>query len=140
MTNTSEDPAVTISKTNAKSAQAQAVLESAKNRLATTQEHLEKTQDLYLKSSAQLVEQQTKLAEIQGEITKLGETKLGLVSLPPLPLTSHSSLGMVSNADGPGNCVGGDQEDPYPMHRAHGSAQATNHEPMPLLCWRQRRD
>ncbi|KAK4150009.1 hypothetical protein C8A00DRAFT_37409 [Chaetomidium leptoderma] len=67
MSNTTEDPAVTIQKTNAK-AGAQAVFEAAKNRLTTAQEHLKNTQELYLQSSKQLLEQQTKLTEIQGEL------------------------------------------------------------------------
>ncbi|KAI1171833.1 hypothetical protein F4777DRAFT_593418 [Nemania sp. FL0916] len=74
----SEDPSITVAKTNAKSAQAQAVLESAKNRLTTTQQHLMGTQELYLQSSKQLVEQQNKLGEIHAEITKLGQDQLGL--------------------------------------------------------------
>jgi hypothetical protein len=81
MSNTDEDPDVTIAKTNAKSAQAQAVLESAKNRLTTTQQHLKDTQELYLQASKELLEQQNKLTEIQGEVTRLGETKLGLVEI-----------------------------------------------------------
>jgi multidrug resistance efflux pump len=79
MSSNTEDPAVTISKTNAKSAQAQAELDAAKNRMETTQQHLMATQQLYQQASQQLVEQQGKLAEIQADVTRLGQTQLGLV-------------------------------------------------------------
>ncbi|KAL2163035.1 hypothetical protein VTH06DRAFT_6871 [Thermothelomyces fergusii] len=67
MSTTEQDPAVLIAKENARSARAQAALEAAKNRLQTTQAHLESTQATYMKASQLLVEQQGKLAEIQAE-------------------------------------------------------------------------
>ena len=78
MSNNTEDPAVTVSKTNAKSAQAQAELDAAKNRLATTQQHLMATQELYQQASQSLIDQQGKLGEIQADVTRLGQTKVGL--------------------------------------------------------------
>ncbi|GAB1312821.1 hypothetical protein MFIFM68171_03031 [Madurella fahalii] len=86
MSKNTEDPSVTISKTNVKTAQAQAVLEAAKNRMATTQVNLKATQELYLQSSQQLLDQQTKLAEIRGEVTRLSQTQLGLEEIKKVPI------------------------------------------------------
>ncbi|KAK0660478.1 hypothetical protein QBC41DRAFT_383707 [Cercophora samala] len=64
-----------------KSAQAQAVLESSRARLATTQQMLTTSQDNYTKSAALLVEQQNKLGEIQSTLTKLTAANISLAEV-----------------------------------------------------------
>ncbi|KAH2154074.1 hypothetical protein KXW63_002442 [Aspergillus fumigatus] len=71
---TTEDPAVQIAKTNAKSAQAQAVLDAAKDRLHTTQQTFLSTQKIYQEASSTLIEQENKLTAIQAELQR--QTKL----------------------------------------------------------------
>jgi len=66
---------------SSKSAQAQAVLEVAKNRFATTQSLLVTTQENYTKSSALLVELQNKRGDIQATLTKLTATTISLVRM-----------------------------------------------------------
>lgn len=68
------------------------MLKSAKNRMDTTQQHLIATQELYIKASEQLLEQQNKLGEIQADITKLGQSQIGLVSFSPLLQNFFSKL------------------------------------------------
>ncbi|GIK00972.1 hypothetical protein Aspvir_005002 [Aspergillus viridinutans] len=65
-----EDPAVQIAKTNAKSAQAQAVLDAAKDRLHTTQQTFLSTQKIYQEASSTLVEQENKLTAIQADLQR----------------------------------------------------------------------
>ncbi|KAH0524105.1 hypothetical protein TsFJ059_009015 [Trichoderma semiorbis] len=72
-----EDPATTIGKTRTLSV-AQASLDAAKHRLDTTQKHLSATQDLYLKSSQAMIEQQNKLSQIQADIKRLSMTTADL--------------------------------------------------------------
>ncbi|EAW24615.1 uncharacterized protein NFIA_041930 [Aspergillus fischeri NRRL 181] len=67
---TTEDPAVQVAKTNAKSAQAQAVLDAAKDRLHTTQQTFLSTQKIYQEASSTLVEQENKLTAIQAELQR----------------------------------------------------------------------
>ncbi|KAH3005860.1 hypothetical protein KXW60_004413 [Aspergillus fumigatus] len=71
---TTEDPAVQIAKTNAKSAQAQAGLAAAKDRLHTTQQTFLSTQKIYQEASSTLIEQENKLTAIQAELQR--QTKL----------------------------------------------------------------
>ncbi|KAH1628851.1 hypothetical protein KXX39_004197 [Aspergillus fumigatus] len=71
---TTEDPAVQIAKTNAKSAQAQAGLAAAKDRLHTTQKTFLSTQKIYQEASSTLIEQENKLTAIQAELQR--QTKL----------------------------------------------------------------
>ena len=70
-----------INKTNAQSTQAQAVLQSAQNRLSTTQDTFLKTQDVYQKSATLLIQQQSKMADIQANLTKLSKSKMGLLEV-----------------------------------------------------------
>ena len=72
------DPNETIAKTNAKSAQAQATLEAAKNRLSTTQDCFTKTQQLYADNAKLLMEQENQLTAVQAELKRINQTKLGL--------------------------------------------------------------
>ena len=60
--------------------QAQAVLESAKNRLNVTQQAYLASQDNYIKANALLVEQQNKLADISAKLTRLASHNVKLVS------------------------------------------------------------
>jgi hypothetical protein len=76
----SADPAVQTAQISAKSAQAQAVLESAKNRLATTTQMLTTAQDNYVKTTDMLLQQQNKLADIQATLTNLTASNISLVS------------------------------------------------------------
>ncbi|OTA05025.1 hypothetical protein A9Z42_0056420 [Trichoderma parareesei] len=73
-----EDPAIAIARTNAQTAVAQATLDAAKYRLSMAQKQLSTTQQLYLKSSQMMVEQQNKLAQVQAEIQKLSTTTADL--------------------------------------------------------------
>ncbi|KAH1731627.1 hypothetical protein V6000_006199 [Aspergillus fumigatus] len=68
------NPAVQIAKTNAKSAQAQAGLAAAKDRLHTTQQTFLSTQKIYQEASSTLIEQENKLTAIQAELQR--QTKL----------------------------------------------------------------
>ncbi|GFF59266.1 hypothetical protein IFM51744_09854 [Aspergillus udagawae] len=70
MTTSTEDPAVQIAKTNAKSAQAQAVLDAAKDRLHTTEQTFLSTQKIYQEASSTLVEQENKLTAIQADLQR----------------------------------------------------------------------
>ena len=74
------DPAVQTAQINARTAQAQAVLESAKNRLVTTQQMLTTSQDNYAKTTSMLLQQQNKLGEIQANLKRLSNSNLSLVS------------------------------------------------------------
>lgn len=84
MSNNAEDPSVTITKADAKTGQAHAVLEAAKNWVKTTQEHLKASQEMYLQSSKHILDQQNRLAEIQGEVTRLTRTDFRLVCFATL--------------------------------------------------------
>lgn len=77
----SPDPAVQIAQTNAKTTQAQATLEAAKNRLATTQDTFIKTQEIYKKNTELLLDQENKLTEVQAELSRLGQSKMGLTEI-----------------------------------------------------------
>lgn len=74
------DPAVQTAQIQAKTTQAQAVLESAKNRLNTTASALASSQENYQKSTALLVEQQNKLMELNGAFERLKASGLTMVS------------------------------------------------------------
>lgn len=65
----------------AKTTQAQAVLESAKNRLNTTASALASSQENYQKSTALLATQQNKLTELNEAFTRLKASGLTMVSL-----------------------------------------------------------
>ena len=72
---------VDIARTNAQTTQAQAVLESAKNRLTTTQQMLTTSQTNYVQATNLLLQQQNKLTEIQASLNKLTAANLSLVSI-----------------------------------------------------------
>ncbi|KAI1855398.1 hypothetical protein JX266_000263 [Neoarthrinium moseri] len=76
-----QDPAVQAAQINAKTAQAQAVLESAKNRLATTSQMLTTAQDNYIKTTDMLLQQQNKLADIQATLAKLTASNVELAEI-----------------------------------------------------------
>ena len=65
----------------AKTTQAQAVLDSAKNRLNTTASALTSSQENYQKSTVLLVEQQNKLTELNGAFERLKASGLTMVRL-----------------------------------------------------------
>ncbi|KEF58341.1 uncharacterized protein A1O9_06267 [Exophiala aquamarina CBS 119918] len=71
------------SSTDPKSDQAQAILESAKNRLNTTQEAYRTTQDNFLASAEMLTTQKVRLGEIQSKITDLQMMTMDLARQPP---------------------------------------------------------
>jgi hypothetical protein len=75
----SADPAVQTAQINVQSAQAAAVLEAAKNRLATTTQMLATAQDNYVKTTDMLLVQQNKLADIQATLTSLTASNISLV-------------------------------------------------------------
>ena len=75
------DPAVQTAQINAKTAQSQMLLESAKSRLTATQAALMATQDTYQKSTELLVKQQSRFAELQGNLDRLKSTTMTLVRL-----------------------------------------------------------
>lgn len=77
----SQDPAERTAQISAKSAQAQAVLESAKNRLTTTQQMLTTAQDSYVKQTKMLLEQKNELGKIQATLNQLTRTNVSLVCL-----------------------------------------------------------
>lgn len=77
---TTEDPAVQIAKTNAKSAQAQAGLAADKDRLHTTQQTFLSTQKIYQEASSTLIEQENKLTAIQAELQRQTKLEPSLVS------------------------------------------------------------
>ena len=54
---------------------AQVELDAAKNRLATAQQHLMATQELYQQVSQSLINQQGKQGKIQADVARLGQTK-----------------------------------------------------------------
>jgi hypothetical protein len=81
MTTSTEDPAVQIAKTNAKSAQAQAVLDAAKDRLHTTEQTFLSTQKIYQEASSTLVEQENKLTAIQADLQRQTTLEASLVSV-----------------------------------------------------------
>jgi hypothetical protein len=96
---TTEDPAVQIAKTNAKSAQAQAVLDAAKDRLHTTQQTFLSTQKIYQEASSTLVEQENKLTAIQAELQRQTTLEASLVSVslevkyyPSIPLVTDTVM------------------------------------------------
>lgn len=66
--------------TDAKSAQGQAILKSAQNRLDITQKAYMASQENYLKASSNLLEQQNKLTEISGNLARLTASNITLVS------------------------------------------------------------
>ena len=68
-------------RTNAKTVQAQAVLEAAKNALYTTQDLLKNSRDVYVKAPEFLVEQKNELGEIQANLSRLTASSLSLVRL-----------------------------------------------------------
>ncbi|KAK3321875.1 hypothetical protein B0H66DRAFT_581333 [Apodospora peruviana] len=63
---------------NAKTTQVQAVLESAKNSLSTTQQMLTTAQENYTKTTGMVLEQQNKLRDIQAILTKLTAGNISL--------------------------------------------------------------
>lgn len=65
----------------AKTTQAQAVLESAKNRLNTAASALQSSQENYQQSTVLLAEQQNKLTELNGAFERLKASGLTMVSL-----------------------------------------------------------
>lgn len=75
------DPAVQTTQINAKTAQSQMLLDSAKSRLTTTQAALIATQDTYQRSTELLVKQQIRFAELQGNLDRLKSTTMTLVRL-----------------------------------------------------------
>lgn len=75
------DPKESIAKTDVRSAQVQATLEAANNRLSTTPDYIMKTQRLFADNAKLLtiyMEQENRLSAIQAELKRLNETKLGL--------------------------------------------------------------
>lgn len=68
-----------VAQVNARTTQAQAVLDSAKNRLETTQQMLATSQTNYVKSTELLLQQQNKVADLQGNLLKLTASNLGMV-------------------------------------------------------------
>ncbi|KAH2363035.1 hypothetical protein KXV98_004325 [Aspergillus fumigatus] len=91
---TTEDPAVQIAKTNAKSAQAQAVLDAAKDRLHTTQQTFLSTQKIYQEASSTLIEQENKLTAIQAELQRQTKLEASLTEIKSV-LSQCISLVMV---------------------------------------------
>ncbi|TVY67615.1 hypothetical protein Focb16_v002486 [Fusarium oxysporum f. sp. cubense] len=77
----SADPTQQTAQITAKSAQAQAVLEAAKNRLATTTQMLTTAQDNYVKTTDMLLQQQNKLADIQATLTNLTACNISLAEI-----------------------------------------------------------
>ncbi|KAL5589346.1 hypothetical protein FOVSG1_011213 [Fusarium oxysporum f. sp. vasinfectum] len=77
----SADPDQQTAQISAKSAQAQAVLEAAKNRLATTTQMLTTAQDNYVKTTDMLLTQQNKLADIQATLTNLAASNISLAEI-----------------------------------------------------------
>ncbi|KAL2061472.1 hypothetical protein VTL71DRAFT_6849 [Oculimacula yallundae] len=75
------DPAMQNAQIDAKTAQAQVVLESARNRLTTTQDMLSTTQTNYSKAVEFLVSQQNKLDEVQAELTRPTSSTLTLTDI-----------------------------------------------------------
>ena len=73
------DNEVKVAETNARTTQAQAVLDSAKNRLETTQQMLTTAQANYVKSNELLLQQQNRLSDIQGNLQKLTASNLSMV-------------------------------------------------------------
>ncbi|KAK7225016.1 hypothetical protein V2G26_013019 [Clonostachys chloroleuca] len=69
---------VEVAQVNARTTQAQAVLDSAKNRLETTQQMLATSQTNYVKSTELLLQQQNKVADLQGNLLKLTASNLGM--------------------------------------------------------------
>ena len=67
---------------HAKTTQAQAVLESAKNRLNTASAALTATQETYQKSTALLGEQQNKLGGLNASLDRLKASSLKMVNIP----------------------------------------------------------
>lgn len=65
----------------AKTTQAQAVLESAKNRLNTAASALQSSQENYQQSTVLLAEQQNKLTELNGAFERVKASGLTMVSL-----------------------------------------------------------
>ncbi|KAK3938884.1 hypothetical protein QBC46DRAFT_343143 [Diplogelasinospora grovesii] len=77
----SPDPAQRTAQINAKTTQAQALLEAAKNRLSTTQQMLTDAQENYVKTTEMLLEQQNKLGEIQASLSKLTAANISLAEI-----------------------------------------------------------
>ena len=75
--------------TDAKTVQAQAVLEAAKNALYTTQDLLTNSRDVYVKASEILVEQNNGLGEIQANLGRSTASSLSLVRLRCRPQGFH---------------------------------------------------
>ncbi|KAI5920341.1 hypothetical protein F4810DRAFT_703039 [Camillea tinctor] len=78
---TATDPAVTTAQISTKSLHAQAVLESAKNRLTTTSQMLTNSQETYAKSTEMLLEQENKLADVRAKLTKLTGDNVSLTEI-----------------------------------------------------------
>lgn len=74
------DPDVQKAQIQAKTTQAQAVLQSAQNRLETTSAALATAEETYRKSTALLVEEQRKLQELNNTLERLKASSLKLVS------------------------------------------------------------
>lgn len=83
-----------IARISAKSTQAQAVLEAAKNRLTTTQQMLTTAQENYVKSTDMLLEQKNKLGQIQATLTQLTKANVSLVC------PYHTTLGRADASPG----------------------------------------
>lgn len=87
---TSQDLRSIISRTDVRSLQAQAVLESAKCRLATKQKYLFQSHELYSETHDKIGEQVSRITEIILELAELAENnKMGLVCASVSSLTLH---------------------------------------------------
>ncbi|KAF9552933.1 hypothetical protein CPC08DRAFT_673678, partial [Agrocybe pediades] len=75
------DPSVDPAALNAKSTQAQAILDSAKNRMVITQQALVSSQENFVKSTELLLDQQNKLGAIQAQLSKLTNANLSLTEI-----------------------------------------------------------
>ncbi|KAF3915695.1 hypothetical protein AA313_de0208692 [Arthrobotrys entomopaga] len=76
-----ENPDVAIAKENAKSAQAQAVLKAAQDRLSTTQAAYTASMETYQKSTALLIEQQKALEAVKADLLRLADSSMKLASI-----------------------------------------------------------
>ncbi|EGX53053.1 hypothetical protein AOL_s00007g2 [Orbilia oligospora ATCC 24927] len=76
-----ENPDVAVAKENAKSAQAQAVLKAAQDRLSTTQAAYTASMETYQKSTALLIEQQKALEAVKADLLRLADSSMKLAKI-----------------------------------------------------------